>query len=324
MKIGLFSDLHLKKGGKKIKGIWDKKLIDGLSVLEQVCDLFLKENVQLFIFLGDFFEQRYYIDVQIIHGAVEIIQKLKHIRGYFLAGNHDMYMRSEINSLNQFGLRWGVVDDIRCGSYSNTDDELLFIPYKKEFTNEDYKKINEMCKHKILFMHQILRGFNYQNGYTPTGGEVFDYERIQGFRWLFSGHNHVTKYQNNVVQTGSVMQLNFGDEGVDRGCWIYDLESDKAKFYKLSYPTYTTLDSIPEKGVDDYNYYRLKVKESQFSKTFSVPSNIELQIIPEDKVVDRLNLGKEWDWTDVVKKYCEFKEKSDDYIQEGNKLIETL
>lgn len=319
MKIGIFSDLHLRKGGKKVEGVWDKKLIDGLSVLEQVCDIFNKEKIDIFVFCGDFFEQRYYLDVQIVHGAVEIINKLpENILGYFIVGNHDMYMRSEVNSLFLYGLRWKVIDTLT--TLMEHGEQMVCIPYQKSFSDNDYDKINGICKNKIIFMHQILQGFSYQSGYTPKDDEVFNYNRISGYKKIFSGHNHISKIKDSVIQIGSVMQLNFGDEKGKRGCWTYETETDKLDFYELDYPKYISLDEIPMK-LDDNNYYRLKIKESEFSKTLSIPDNVEVQVIPEEETLNRLELGETWDWEEVVKKYVNLKEKSSEYIDVGIEMM---
>ena len=171
MKVGIFSDLHLQKGGKKIDGVWDKKLVDGLATLSDTCDMFLEKDIDKFIFLGDMFDKRYQIDVQVLHGAIEILERLKDVPGHFLVGNHDMYLRTrEINSLRFCSFKWKVVDT----DWDNLEPGYLFVPYQKMFDDDDYKKINMLCKDKIVCMHQMLRGFSYQTDYTPYGAEVFD------------------------------------------------------------------------------------------------------------------------------------------------------
>lgn len=330
MKVGIFSDLHLQKGGKKIDGVWDKKLVDGLAVLGEVVETFINNKVDAFIFLGDFFDRRYQIDVQILHGAIEVLMQLKDMPGIFVLGNHDVYTRTrEIHSLMFSSLRWLVVDE---GLTVFPKDSIwafkyVFIPYQREYSIVDYRDVNKWCGNRIVCMHQILQGFPYQNNYTPYSREVFDYTKLRDYRMILSGHCHKQGRKDNVVQVGSVMQLNFGDVGDEnRGCWILDDETLNLQFYPLNFPRYVVLDydkdTIP---VGDNDYYRLQIKESDFNTLGKIPSNItDIQLITEEKVIDRLDLGKKWDWNDAIKKYTGLMQKQKEYVDAGINLIKGI
>lgn len=315
MKWGIFSDLHLKNGGRKIQGLWDKKLVDGLTVLDEVIDLFEDKEVDGFIFPGDFFHQRYKIDVKILHGATEIMQRLRDKLGYFVVGNHDMYIKSEVNSVFFYGLKWKVFDKI------DDDGNFLFVPYQKQFSDKDYEKINKKGRGKIIVMHQILKGMKYQNGYMPVDGEVFDVDRVDGYKMILSGHNHVPKQNDNdnIVALGSVMHLDFGDTG-DRGCWILDDKKCEIEFFEMKSPKYITLDKIPDK-VDDNNYYKVRMSDKDFKGTMDIPENVEIVVVPKEEVVDRLELGNNFEMEDVIKKYVKMKDKPKDYASVGIEII---
>jgi DNA repair exonuclease SbcCD nuclease subunit len=327
MKIGIFSDLHLRKGGPKIEG-WDKRTLEGLDVLRQIVDVFIENKVDSFVFLGDFYHTRYKLDVQVLNGATDIIMGLMDIPGWFVPGNHDMYLKvdANINSLVSYSLKWNVVREIK------KDNDFVFMPYTNNITKEDYEKINKLLeesKLKVLFVHQFLKGHPVQQDYVPKGGEVLNFSWINS-HWIFAGHSHVRhsgtyEGRNNCISVGAPMDHSFVDSDceLNKRCIIFDTEIDKIRDISLIYPKYYTVDSI-DQVKDDNNYYRLMVKESEFGKSISVPGNVQLKIIPEEKTTDRLHLGKKWVMSDVIKKYVDLKEKPEEYNEVGNKILKEV
>jgi len=315
MKIGIFSDLHLRKGGKRV-GNWYRRTLDGLDVLDQVCKVFLDEKVDMFVFLGDFFHQRYQIDVQVLSGAVERLMTLSKIPGNFIPGNHDLYYSSSVamNSLVAFSLKWRVHMDVI------QDGEFVFLPFMSTVTDEIYRRIKKF-KGKYLFMHQILKGFPIQSDYfVREGEEVFDYTKCETYEWVISGHTHIPHNKGKVISVGSVMEQSFqdSDSKIRRGCWI--LEDDTIRKIELEYPRFFTV-ADPNLIKSDKDYYRLMIKESEYSKTVAVPENVQLFRIPEEKRIDRLQIGEKWNIGDVISKYVKLKEKSNRYTEVGLEIL---
>lgn len=306
MKIGIFSDLHLRKGGKKIEG-WDRRTLDGLSVLNQIVDIFFENRIDKFYFLGDMFHQRYQLDVQVLSGAVDIMKRLVDIPGIFIPGNHDIYYRDEswINSLASYSLKWVVVDRVY------VSDGIVCFPYTENISDEIYLELKKSGV-SVLMMHQFIKDFPVHSGYTVKNGEVFD--RVNDFDFIFAGHSHIPKTLSTskgmFVNVGAPMEHSFQDSNTgSRGCVIFDIGTKKVEWFLLDYPKYKVVSDIKEITNSD-DYYRLVLKEDEFSKTIQIPENVQLTVIQEEQKLDRLNLGEKWSWDDVIDKYVELKAKT--------------
>lgn len=317
--IGLFSDSHFRLGGKKLEGIWDKRLVDGLDVLQTVVDNM--KGVEAFIFCGDMFDRRYTTDFKVVAGISEILQGL-HSPGWFLVGNHDLY-RDTITSLNMFSMRqgWHVVNQIERVTIDGKS--FVFSPYHKDASvileHKEVKKGGD-----ILVLHQMLAGHMYgQSDLMVFGTEVFDWNSIENFDWVISGHNHIVNRddENKVISLGSMMQLCFADEGCERGCWTYDGDF---KFIPIDGPKYYTIDKV-ELATEARDYYRLSIPENKF--VGDVPENVSVQVITSDVGCDRLQLGARWDWEDVLGKYVDKEIKDGDkkpYLDVGLSMLKEV
>lgn len=336
-KIGVFGDLHLRKGGKKIQG-YDQKTLDGLDVLDQIIKVFLDNKIDMFFFLGDFYHNRYQIDVMMQDAVIQVMKKLKNIDGCFITGNHDVYLRisTAITSLSSFSLKWKVVTKV-CNPYTDPCN-IVCVPFTKEFTSNMYNSISSYIKPStlnIVFMHQFLTGFPIQKDYIiKKGEEVFDYSKCDA-DWIISGHDHIphtkkrkigTK-QQTLISVGSPMELSFQDsDSEDRGCYILTVDNEKVdiKQFPLEYPRYCTVDSV-DKVKDDHNYYRLIIAENEFSKTLNLPDNVvQIKPVIKEKETDRLKLGRNWKWQDVLSKYVILKEKSKKYKEVGDEILKEV
>jgi len=319
MKIGIFSDAHMRLGGKKLSGIWDKRLVDGLDVLQSVVEAM--KGVDAFLFCGDMFDRRYTTDFKVVAGISDILQTLN-APGWFLVGNHDLY-RDTITSLNMFSMRqgWHVVKEIQ--RVKICDKSFVLSPY--------YKDASEILNHPevkkggdLLVLHQMLAGHMYgQSDLMVFGTEVFNWESVRNFGWIISGHNHIVDRDelHNVMSLGSMMQLCFADEGGERGCWIYD---GSFKFIPIDGPKYHTIDNV-ELATNPRDYYRLSIPENKF--VGDVPENVSVQVIASDVGCDRLQLGARWDWEDVLGKYVEKEIKDGDkrlYLDAGLAMLKEV
>jgi DNA repair exonuclease SbcCD nuclease subunit len=312
MKIGIFSDLHLTKGGKKVD-IWDKKTLDGLNVLNQVIGIFVKHKVDKFIFCGDFFNERYRIDVQILTGAVKILVDMKDIPGVFIPGNHDLYYTKEnyVNSLVTYSLKWEIIDNIV------RDNDFVYLPFLNKIGPEIYKQLNG----KYLFCHQFLKGFPIQNDYVPVE-DVIDYTKVN-CEWIFAGHSHVPYRKGKFISLGSVMDLSFADSpDIDKGCYIFDTETEDLQFFKLDYPKYIKVDDV-SMVKDNYNYYRLVMNESDFTN-IKVSENVQVQLVQKEEKINRLELSEHWTEEELIRKYVEKVYDKDDKEKIINVGLEIL
>lgn len=97
MKIALFTDVHLginKDSNLKLNAI--------IKSIENMIDICEKKNVKEIFFLGDWFHNRNFININTLHTSTQIIRKLaQKFKTYWILGNHDLHLKNtnEIHSL---------------------------------------------------------------------------------------------------------------------------------------------------------------------------------------------------------------------------------
>jgi len=320
VKIGIFSDLHLiitKK--QKIKG-WDKRLIDGLRVLQQIFDIFEQKNVDMIIFLGDLINSRYNINVALLYALVMILEKYKNkFPMFFLVGNHDKYFTKDIHSLKFLNLAGFQVIDKNIIIEEN-DIRMKFMPYKKEISEKDIEFL-EKENADILFLHQCIEGIPIVEGYEIKPSEVVIEKKLKKlYSYIFSGHIHHPYVKDNIINVGASMHIRFGEKG-ERHCWILNTDTLKVETHQLDFPKFITLTEDDDLSkIDDDNYYRIQVSEDKI-KDIPKKSNIEIQMIVAEKSLNRLRISDTWTLEEVIKKYVEYMEKPKKYEEVGLSLL---
>jgi hypothetical protein len=164
-------------------------------------------------------------------------------------------------------------------------------------------------------IHQLIKGFPLQTGATMELENMIDVSELKyRYKWILSGHDHMSYRDGNVISLGSPMKLTFGEEG-DRGIWI--LDGEDMKFIKLKYPEYITITdgNVPS---DDYNYYRVIAKEGQ---TIESRENVSVIIQKPVEILNRLNLSDNWKLDEVLEKFVELKNKDNVYLEFGKRFL---
>jgi DNA repair exonuclease SbcCD nuclease subunit len=316
MKIGFFSDLHLKQG--KTYEFYNKKLIDGIKILDQIFDIFSKKNLDYIFFLGDFFDRRFSIEVPVLYLVSLFFLKWKNKLPpiFFLLGNHDIY-KEDLNSV--IFLELGDFRVVRKVKKIKLDGKVFtFIPYRKVVSLE-FIELLKRNSADFLVIHQLLKGFPVQNGQVISSKENLDYSLVKDyFEWIFSGHNHRPERREKVVSIGAPMKFQFGEEG-ERGCWIF--EDGKLDFIKLEYPDYITIKVEGDKTplLDDFNYYRILTENPD---GLVKKENVEIFLQKEFKSETRLNIKEDWKVEDVMREYVKLKKKNEDFLEFGKKFLE--
>lgn len=195
------------------------------------CDSFasyLKEHdIKDIVFLGDFFHNRASISVNTLHIASVFLNKLKDFDIKMILGNHDLHYTSnyEISGVNLFSMYPNIT------VYSKP--ELVQMGSKScYFCGWGYDPM--AVESDILFTHAAISLFKMNvkseacdDGFKPS-------ELLKKHRQIITGHFHVRQektYKNGeIIYPGNPFQMDFSDEGLDKGFMVYDTESSKYEF----------------------------------------------------------------------------------------------
>jgi DNA repair exonuclease SbcCD nuclease subunit len=207
MKSVLVTDTHL--GFKNSM----KKWLD-LTVLlfKEICDYCISNNLKSIIHLGDFFDNRYSLNVLTIKTALNIIDLLKEngIHIYIIKGNHDQYYKNDLttHSLIVF----------------NEHDNVTIIDTPFESTHEVLSPWGIVPKSdkKILLGHyEVNGGLMNESGNLMQNGSL-NVSDFKEFDKVYSGHFHSNSKNGNIHYIGSAFAFNFGDVNATRGYYHYE------------------------------------------------------------------------------------------------------
>lgn len=133
-----------------------------------------------------------------------------------------------------------VVKNMRSGT------KALFIPYYKE--EDELKEVMKKLTtdgEEIIFMHNDLPGAVYPNGRHVKGDDWLfeDFEPDAKRPMVFSGHIHKHQVLRNgeVVYIGSPYQINFGEEGEEKGVILLNSKTKSWMRVSISAPEFKTV-----------------------------------------------------------------------------------
>jgi DNA repair exonuclease SbcCD nuclease subunit len=249
-KILLLSDLHAHnyKDFATIVDGQNSRLLDVGNACLQAFQIGNKLGCKHLIICGDIFQTRGNIKPSVLNYMIEVVKTAVDKFGFevaIISGNHDLETYSFSKSSAIFAL--GELDNVSVYTEPTIADfgglKCGFIPYIHEI--KEFKKVcNEIKKGAdILAIHQGIDDLKFGGIPDTTIDIKFLTKDFNG--WVFSGHYHNPMSKGKVVQVGAPIQHTFGDKGVDRGCWVVDINNDldgEAQFYKLDYPEFISVD----------------------------------------------------------------------------------
>lgn len=276
MKIAIFGDLHM--GIRHNSPDWHQVAYDWADSMIAV----LKERgVKDIVFLGDFFHNRNMISVNTLDAAGKFIRKFKEFNLHMILGNHDLFYDKEFTTsgVNLFDeadyikvyrepekVRMGMKDLVFCGwGYDplQYEGDILFT-------------------HAEISMFMTRRGVPREEGYKIS-------DLLSQYPLVYSGHYHMRQrkdYERGSVRyVGNPFQMDFSDEGMEKGFDIYDLETGELEFVenRIS-PVYLTsrLSSIMKTG--NFKALAEEMKGNYFKLIIDKP----IKLPDVDRLVDML------------------------------------
>lgn len=256
-------DWHLhpwKRFSTITKEGYNSRLWEQLEVITAVVDWANDHRANYFIVPGDIFHaQGEYLNKDVIRAAYVLLDRIK-AQVILLPGNHDIFREKTV--FRQFKDIAHVITSATVMPLGGKN--WGFIPYRRNF--KDFQKgLANVTGVDYLVCHQMFSGTKVgPEQYDFRLKEVFDSNAISPFRAVVSGHCHKHQRLDNIWYVGSPLQMDFNDEGDDRGFMIY--ETEQFTFIPVAGPRFETIELKTQGEADRFggmldgnSYYRLTV-----------------------------------------------------------------
>lgn len=204
-----------------------------IRLFQCIADKGIKKNIKTLIILGDFFDERKFLNVKTLDTAMKIANILRDFDEVFLIiGNHDTFYKDRVlpTSLEVFREH----DNITIVDQPRELDDMLLVPWR-------IKPNPTWAKYKIVLGHFEINGFPANDYYIFKSNNSLNPDDFNNCNWIISGHFHSPSRKDNIRYIGSPYQMSFGDTTGQRGFFILDdlhLEmiefKDAPKFVKIS------------------------------------------------------------------------------------------
>ena len=213
----------------------------------------IANDITTVIQTGDFFDNRQYIKLNIIHEMLEwFIPKIDAlgIKWYSIVGNHDCFYRDNNSIHAQELLRKAskfdsfTIADEWCEYLDTGDRTFVLVPWINKNNQESILRQINKSEDDYAVGHFELNGFPMYKGVLSTHGMNPDF--LDKFNIAISGHYHTVSQHKNIQYIGTPYHLTWSDvvDGTDRGFWVLDTETDKMEI--INNPEWATLFSVIE------------------------------------------------------------------------------
>jgi hypothetical protein len=232
-----------------------------------------------FFFLGDFFDNRQLLDINVLNKGIDIVMELSEILPiHFITGNHDIYKKydTDVNSIVAFKYIPNVTIYEKPILVTNGKSKILVLPWiGDQELEENYVKDNDL---DYVFAHTNIAGFKYDNNrHIHKGARFTD---IKGIKKLFSGHIHKRQEFQQFIYIGSPYHTKRSDISNQKGVYVFNPDKNKHVFTPNTFSP--TFQRIPLETI-----LELTLKEA--SKIFH---NNYSDIIVPNKYIHLFNLTK--------------------------------
>lgn len=305
MKVFLVTDTHLGTHPIKLdywlndvtKDYFDNFFIPTVNSL--------KEDGDIIMHLGDFFDDRSMIPVNVSHYGIQLINQLSKILPvHMLLGNHDIYTEFD-NSVHS--MEWA--KNIPNVTLYETPEVLDFVGKKLLIMPWIQRKKDEVAllnstKADYVFCHSDLKGA-YNNRKAKMRGGI-DIKEFKHFKQVFSGHIHLRQKTNNFQFVGSPYHLDRNDIGDQKGIYVLEVETGKVDFIPNTVsPEYKVLEITKESDLNkidlsviDKDRIDLKISNKLLIESKKVRSRIEEML--QSNTFERINWQDDLQLEDVI------------------------
>lgn len=289
-KIFLLSDTHLGVRANSLEWLQNIK-----QFFYNFYIPYLKQNIEpgdCLFFLGDFFDNRQLLDINVLNVGIDIILDIsKIIPIHIITGNHDIYKKydTDVNSIVAFRYIPNVTIYEKPAIVTNGNNNILILPWiGNKDVEENYIRANK-CEY--IFSHTNIAGFKFDNGKDIKSAYAVDVSKFRQIKKLFSGHIHKRQEIGNFIYIGSPYHTKRSDISNDKGLYIFNPNNNTNTFIPNDFsPIFQRilLDNILELSLND---------------TIKILNNNYTDIIVSDKYIHLFNLTK---FIDILEG-CEYK-----------------
>jgi DNA repair exonuclease SbcCD nuclease subunit len=284
-----------------------------------------KQEDDIIIHLGDFFDDRSIIPVNVLHYGNKLMEQLSSLLPvHIILGNHDLYSEYD-NSIHS--MDW-------CRHIPNVslyeEHEVITLGMKKCLMlpwvqrKKDEVQILNNTVADYVFCHSDLKGaYNNKSRVIKHGIDIQNYNK---FKQVWSGHIHLRQKTHNFQFVGSPYHLDRNDIGDKKGVYILDIETGDAEFVPNNIsPEYKVIEIKNEKDLDKLeakelkkDRFDLKIANSLLLENKKIRSQVERLL--QEKKFEQIKWQDDLKLEDVIEeKNIDFSTQSIDF--EIKKLI---
>lgn len=183
--------------------------------------------------LGDLFDNRSLIPIDILNYAQNIIERLSLICPiHILVGNHDMFHKStgDLNSLNVFRFMPNVFIYKRSTKIEFDGKKILMMPYI-ENKKEQIQVLQYHSGCDYLFCHSDLNGAKmHLNSIAHKNKDKISEDEFKGYKIVKTGHIHIQQKIKNIHFVGSIFEMDRNDMDNKKGILLMDVDTQSEKF----------------------------------------------------------------------------------------------
>lgn len=369
MKIACCADLHLgefKDFSKEITVVWDFKelcfkkseqgtsvnsrLIDAADCLVQIRRYCIENKIDTLLIAGDIFNNRASVPTIVYNIGYRVLESfmLEGINLYVIPGNHDQKDNTDYpeNSLKPFSRIMHLFEKPELISFGPKEDsvEVLCIPYTKNKSIvmdavNNYIP-NPASKTHIIMTHLGVSGaFTGANSYAMMDAYVPEELRYEDVDFVVLGHYHkaqmITGTDDKMFYTGSPLQLNFNDEGEERGFWVLDTIKKETEFVLLNAPKFITVTEKNYKNISDKskNFIKLKCSNNVNQKDLedivkdignTIAEEVKVELEKEYVAAHRSDITPDMSYKNIVEKFSKENNFSKESLDIGLDIINTV
>jgi len=252
-------------------GITDR-LRDQLGVLTQIWEYSKKHEADVWI-LGDLYDRKLIDAITLNYSVWAIDQRVKTQNLFIIPGNHDAVAQGSehfmVNVFREAGMDGVDVIDKPTIAKPVAYMKLNFVCMPYMSLDANLKAIQEVQKQlpegdNYMMLHNSILGAK-QGDWTCDSG--LDPDVIsEGFDWVFAGHFHRHQEFNNGCYVGAPMQLNFGEEGNQKCCWLATFTPGNCEMEELEIkaPSFRTFKDLKQTvGWHKGDYVRVVVESTK-------------------------------------------------------------
>jgi DNA repair exonuclease SbcCD nuclease subunit len=230
MKIAIIGDTHIG-----IRNDSPMFFQNSVNFFTEVFFPYCKENnISKVIHVGDFFDRRKYININIISQTrKKILQPMKEMgmQMDLILGNHDCYYKNT-NAVNAPREIFDCFENINIIetpciiNYYGCDIGLVPWITKENFEEcKDFikkQKTRILCGHFEIDGREVLRGIRHEGGMPSS--------MFKNYEMVLSGHFHIRSYEDNICYVGTPYQLYMSDLNEQKGFHVFDTETSQLEF----------------------------------------------------------------------------------------------